>query len=94
MRRSYWVYILSSISGVLYVGVTNDLPRRLWEHRSGKGGEFTAKYRVNRLMYAEEHHDVATAIEREKQVKRWRRQKKIDLIRIDNPDMLPLDVTG
>lgn len=77
----YYVYILSNQSNsVLYVGMTNNLERRLYEHRSGATEGFTKKYRVHKLVFYEVCSDVRDAIAREKQIKRWSRQKKIDLI--------------
>lgn len=84
-RRSYFVYILSSDRGVLYIGVTNDLQRRLEEHRLGLGGGFTSRYKIHRLLYFEETEDIRSALEREKQIKTWRRKKKLALIRETNP---------
>lgn len=81
--RSYWVYILTNRSGTLYTGVTNDLSRRLAEHRSGSG--FTARYAIGRLIYAEAHPTAADAIAREKQIKGWRRTKKVALVNAANP---------
>ena len=83
--RSYFVYILSSDRGVLYVGMTNDLHRRLAEHQQGKVEGFTSRYKVDRLVYFEETRDVHSAMEREKQIKSWRREKKLALIREANP---------
>jgi putative endonuclease len=83
--RSYYVYILASGTRVLYVGVTNDLVRRLTEHRD-KGGEgFTNRYRVTKLVHLETTTDVHAALAREKQLKSWRRQKKLALIQSSNP---------
>lgn len=83
---TYYVYILANVNrNVLYVGVTNDLGRRVMEHKDGKGGAFTAKYRVNVLVYAEEFGQIEEAIAREKQIKGWRRRKKDDLIEATNP---------
>ena len=80
-KKMYYVYILSNQSNsVLYVGMTNDLERRLYEHRSGATEGFTKKYRVHKLVFYEVCFDVRDAIAREKQIKRWSRQKKIDLI--------------
>ncbi len=84
--RSYWTYILASTSRVLYVGVTNDLARRVAEHRAGEGGAFTRRYRVRRLVYAEEHRDPRDAIAREKAIKGWRRARKVALIESGNPE--------
>ena len=78
--KEYYVYILSSISGVLYIGVTNNLKRRVWEHKQGLIDGFTKKYHVKKLVYYEVTSDVQVAIEREKQFKKWRREKKIALI--------------
>ena len=84
---SYWVYILASKPrGTLYVGVTNDLLRRVAEHRDGLVPGVTKTYGVKMLVYFEEHASVLEAIKREKQVKRWARTWKIDLIREKNPE--------
>lgn len=85
-RKTYWTYLLASRTRVLYVGVTNDLARRVEEHRAGRGGAFTKRYRVRRLVYAEEHADVRDAIRREKQVKGWRRERKVALVEAANPE--------
>ena len=81
----YYVYILTSRSGVLYTGMTNDLKRRIDEHRQGITKGFAQKYRVNRLVYFEATPNVHSAIEREKQIKSWSRAKKIALIESLNP---------
>ncbi len=71
-ERRYWVYIMTSSSlSAMYIGVTNDLGRRVLEHRLGKGSEFVRKYRVTRLVYAEEYENPTEAIAREKQLKGW-----------------------
>jgi putative endonuclease len=82
--RDYYVYILSSRSRRLYVGVTNNLPVRLSQHRQGQC-EFTARYKIQRLVYFETTANVMAAIEREKQIKSWRRSKKLALIESTNP---------
>ena len=83
--HTYSVYILASeVRGTLYIGVTNDLQRRLSEHRTGKGGSFTRRYGVQRLVWYEQWQDVAMAIAREKAIKKWRRDWKINLIERDN----------
>ena len=82
--RQYYVYILSGRSRQLYVGVTNDLRRRLMQHREAREG-FTAKYRIGRLVYFETASQVVAAIAREKQSKAFRRDKKIALITSANP---------
>ncbi len=79
MKR-YYVYILASKTGTLYVGVTNDLQRRIFEHKHGLIKGFTKRYGVNRLVYYEESPEVNEAITREKEIKKWRRSRKIDLI--------------
>jgi putative endonuclease len=81
----YYVYIMSNRTHVLYIGVTNDLYRRVEEHRAGTLGGFTSKYKLRRLVYFEHTNDVRGAIEREKQLKNWRREKKIALIERMNP---------
>ncbi len=84
---SYYVYILASRKhGTLYIGVTNDIARRVWEHRKGLGSRFVAKYGVTRLVYLEPHDDVRQAIQREKTMKEWRRAWKVRLIERDNPE--------
>jgi putative endonuclease len=81
------VYILASRpQGTLYVGVTSDLARRVEAHRSGVVGGFTKKYSVERLVYFELHDDMAAAIQREKQLKKWNRAWKIELIETTNPE--------
>jgi putative endonuclease len=84
-EHCYYVYILSSKSRAIYTGVTNDLHTRVWQHKEGRGGGFTSKYRVNRLVYYETYQDVEEAILREKRVKGWIRQKKVALISSRNP---------
>ena len=83
--RQYSVYILTNKSGTLYVGVTNNLERRMFEHKNSLNEGFTKKYETNRLMYYESFSDIHEAIYREKQIKGWRRDKKIALIEEDNP---------
>jgi len=85
MKR-YYVYILASETGTLYIGVTNDLQRRIYEHKHGLIKGFTKKYSVTRLAYYEETPEVNEAITREKEIKKWRRGKKIDLIKSTNPE--------
>ncbi len=85
-NKSFYVYILSSFKKVLYVGITSNLRRRIWEHREGVVSGFTKKYHINMLVYYEVHDDPETAIKREKQLKRWRREKKIKLIESMNPE--------
>ena len=86
-ERQYFVYILASgVGGTLYVGVTNNLFRRIAEHRDGKGNAFASRYGVTRLVYYEVHDAIHSAIAREKSIKRWRRAWKVDLIEQDNPN--------
>ncbi len=83
--KTYYVYIMTSPSGTLYIGVTNDLHRRVYEHKKARVPGFTSKYGINRLVYFEESSAVHAAIAREKQLKRWRRDRKTALIQSVNP---------
>ena len=91
-EMNYYVYILANKNNnVLYVGVTNDLIRRVYEHKHHADKDsFTSKYNVTKLVYFETTGDVQAAIEREKQIKSWRRNRKIALIMESNPRMLDL----
>ena len=80
----YYVYIMASRSGVLYTGVTSNLSKRVGEHKEGQIPGFTRRYKVTHLVYYESMHDVNAAIAREKQIKRWRREKKVSLIETIN----------
>ena len=82
---TFFVYLLSSLSGTLYVGLTDDLPLRIWQHKTGKFDGFTRRYHVNRLMYYETFSDSHCARAREKQIKAYRRSKKISLFAKTNP---------
>jgi putative endonuclease len=84
-RKSNYVYMMSSPSRTLYTGVTNDLERRVNEHKSGAFDSFTKRYRVNRLVYFQETNDINAAIAAEKQIKGISRSKKIALIEAENP---------
>ncbi|NOZ95243.1 MAG: GIY-YIG nuclease family protein [Acidobacteria bacterium] len=86
MDKTYFVYMLSSRGGVLYVGVTGNLVRRVLQHRHHAVPGFTARYNVTRLVYFEATNSIKAAICREKQIKRWRREKKERLIRRMNPE--------
>jgi len=89
--KEYYIYILASKrNGTLYVGVTNDLKRRIYEHKEELIEGFTKKYNVKDLVYYEITSDVNSAISREKQMKKWERKRKIDLIEKDNPKWLDL----
>lgn len=91
MVKTYWVYILCSRrNGTLYVGVTNDLLRRVQEHRDGTVPGFTKKYNVKHLVYLEEFQDIGEAIRRETRLKKWKRQWKMDLIQSRNVEWVDL----
>src|ERR1700746_589920 len=85
MDHSYWTYPVASRSGTLYIGVTNNLERRIQEHKNGQIEGFSCKYHCDRLVYYERFDDIRKAIDREKQLKGWRREKKIALIESRNP---------
>ena len=81
-----WTYILTNRPhGTLYVGVTADLARRIWEHRQGLGSDFTRRYGLHRLVHAEAHETITAAIQREKNLKHWSRAWKVALIEEHNP---------
>lgn len=84
--KKYFVYILSSKSKILYIGMTDVLSRRTFEHKEGLIEGFTKKYNVNRLVYYEVHPDLKSAVKREKQLKNWHRQWKINLIELVNKE--------
>lgn len=84
-QKCWYVYILSSLSGTLYVGMTGNLLHRMGQHRQGAFDGFTSKYKVNRLMYYEVLHSPQKAALREKQIKKYRREKKIALFTPTNP---------
>ena len=84
-QHNYYVYIATNRSRTLYTGVTNDLVRRMAEHRASEIDGFTKKYRIKRLVYYQHTTDVNAAIAREKQIKKWRREKKLKLIEQMNP---------
>lgn len=86
MQR-YWVYMLASkLGGTPYIGVTNNLVRRVYEHKMGLADGFTKRYRIYRLVYYEQYDDIETAILREKRLKKWNRAWKIRLIEEVNPN--------
>ncbi|MBX3046614.1 MAG: GIY-YIG nuclease family protein [Anaerolineales bacterium] len=86
-KHKYFVYILGSKTGTVYTGVTNDLERRMFEHKHGLLDGFTKSYRVNMLLFYEEHDYIEDAIRREKEIKAWRREKKDKLIASVNPHL-------
>lgn len=92
MQNSY-IYIITNIRKTMfYIGVTNNLERRLVEHIEGTGSKFTSKYNIHYLVYFEEFTSIERAIEREKQLKGWSRIKKERLIKTTNPEMIWLDI--
>jgi putative endonuclease len=84
-EHNYYVYIMTNRSKTLYTGITNNLLRRVWEHKQGAGSGFCAQYKLDRLVYFERFQYVGNAINREKQIKGWLRIKKIALIVAKNP---------
>jgi len=89
MRVSY-VYIMANRARTLYIGVTNDIARRVNEHKSKLNPGFTARYNIMKLVYVESFSDIRDAIAREKQLKGWRRNKKVSLIESTNPEWVDL----
>ena len=92
MDKTFYVYIMASHSQVLYTGVTNDLCRRVHQHKHKLIEGFTSKYNVNLLVHYETTSDIRSAIEREKQIKGWRREKKTALIETANPRWIDLSL--
>ena len=90
MEYKFWVYVVASRSGTLYIGVTNNIERRMAEHKARAVEGFSSKYHCDRLVYYEAFDDVHKAIGREKQLKGWRREKKIALIESSNPRWVDL----
>ncbi|WP_411198140.1 GIY-YIG nuclease family protein [Vibrio campbellii] len=82
--------LTSKNNSVLYIGVTSQLAQRIWQHKNGVVEGFTKKYHVHKLVYFELFEDMALAINREKQLKQWKREWKLDLVRESNPDFLDL----
>jgi putative endonuclease len=94
MSRTFYVYILASQrNGTLYIGVTNDIARRVWEHREGRGSKFTRRYKVKFLVHVETFDSISLAIQRETNLKRWPRRWKLALIEQHNPTWLDLTET-
>ena len=89
---SYYVYILTNKSNTLYIGVTNNLERRVQEHKLKIIAGFTSKYNLNKLIYFAEFREIEEAIEFEKKIKGWTRKKKIDLIKTQNPKFKDLSI--
>ena len=92
MIKQYYVYIMSSINGVLYIWMTNDLNRRVYEHKNEVIDWFTKKYKCKKLVYFEIWNDIMEVIKREKQLKKWNRKKKIDLIKTINNNFRDLSL--
>jgi putative endonuclease len=93
--RGGWVYIMTNRpNGTLYIGVTSDLARRVWEHRAGVTAGFTSRYGLKILVYAEHHEEIRRAIQRETSLKRWPRAWKVDLITQLNPGWEDLALIG
>lgn len=91
--QQYTVYIMASPNnGVLYIGVTNNLERRVWEHKNKEGSVFTTKYNCIKLVYYEDYKHISDAIAREKNLKNWKRAWKDDLIHATNPTMADLSL--
>jgi putative endonuclease len=87
MTKGGWVYIMTNRpNGTVYIGVTNDLHRRVWERREGTASCFARRYYLKHLVYAEHHNDIAAAIQCETSLKRWPRAWKVDLIASQNPE--------
>ena len=91
MQKQYFVYILSNFSRTLYIGFTSNLKKRAWEHKQKLADGFTKKYNLTMLVYYEIFNDPLSAIEREKQLKRWSRKKKLALITKMNPTFKDLN---
>ena len=90
MRKSrldyeFYVYIMANLKGTLYIGLTNDIVRRVWEHKNNKIAGFTQRYECHKLIYYQSFQYIDEAISREKQLKKWNRKKKIWLIKQSNP---------
>ena len=86
MSKNYYVYILASDRyGTIYIGVTSDLVKRIWQHKAGLVSGYTKEYKVKWLVWYEVHEDIKAAITREKQIKKWNRAWKIELIQKHNP---------
>jgi putative endonuclease len=87
LEKGGWIYFLSNRpNGTIYVGVTSDLVRRVWEHNEGRVEGFSRRYCLKRLVYFERNDDIVSAIQRETNIKRWPRAWKVNLITKDNPE--------
>jgi putative endonuclease len=91
MEHNYYVYIITNYTNTtLYIGVTNDLVKRIYQHKSEVVDGFSKKYKLNKLVYFEQSSDITNAIQREKQLKNWHRTWKINLIKQNNPEFKDL----
>jgi len=91
MNKLYYIYIVSNkIRSTFYIGITNNLPRRIYEHKNGLVNGFTKKYKLKDLIYVEEYKEISDAIKREKQLKNWHRDWKLNLIKNKNPQLISL----
>lgn len=90
MANTYYVYIIGNTRPTLYIGVTNDLVRRIYEHKQGLVDGFSKQYKLNKLLYFEIFSDISNAILREKRLKHWNREWKLDLIKKKNPTLRDL----
>ena len=88
--RIYSVYIMTGTAGTLYIGVTGNLTQRVYQHKCKTKQGFTSKYKISRLVYYEQMNDIRDAIHREKEIKKWRREKKNELIAPKNPEWTDL----
>ena len=91
-EKQYYVYILTNKSNTLYTGITDDLYRRLYEHKNKLTPGFTKKYNIDKLIYYEVFDDPESAIQREKEIKSWTRKKKLELIKKINPNFEELEI--
>ena len=90
-RKTYYVYILASRKdGALYIGVTSDLPKRIWQHKTKAVSGHSARYDIDKLVHCETYQDAETAIGREKAMKKWNRAWKVQLVEENNPDWCDL----
>jgi putative endonuclease len=87
----YYVYIMSNVHRtIFYIGVTSNIQTRVWQHKNGEGGKFTSSYNCHYLLYYEEFNHINKAIDREKNLKNWHREWKLNLIKTENPEMIDL----
>ena len=84
--KNYYIHIMTSQYGILYIGMTNDIKKRVYQHKNHLTPGFTEKYNIDKLLYVETMSDAVSAINREKQLKKWRREKKVALVDSQNPD--------